>query len=469
MPIIDEFEGAELGDPRLASRLVRVAERLAADPTKSIAAAMPTVAEREAAYRFLSNEEVILADLLEPHGVRTAERAVLARRVVVAHDTTEIGFSTPRVGLGRVNDGEMGTGMFFHVALVVSGDRRREPLGVVGARHHMRMKPPRKVRMRHTERVDEDQKESARWWQLVYEAATKLSDVKDVIHVMDREADNFVLFARLLEGGHRFVIRCKHDRRIKLDGRKAPTLKNELARLEGRVTREVALGPRDPKPLAQPVVPPNRVRTAVLEFRATRVMLCRPKPAPATTFPLPEVLELNFVHVVEPNPPEGYEPIDWKLYTSEPVETIEQIECVVDDYDTRWVVEEYFKALKTGCALEKRELESAHTILNCIGILVPIAWSLLRIRTLARDASTTSATTVLTKLQTVILQRLDHVRMTTNNPTVTDAFAAIAKLGCHIKQNGPPGWQVLMRGYRELIALANGAALMKGIVVDDYL
>lgn len=468
MQIADEFKGAKLGDSRRSTRLVHVAERLAPNPAKSVAAAMPTDAEREAAYRLLGNEDVRFEDVLAPHVAKTVERARSATKIIVAHDTTEVGYTTPRSGLGRVNEGELGKGFFLHTALAISGDGRREPLGVLGAQPRMRMTLAR-GRARHTERIDESKKESARWWQLVDEVATTLAGGAATIHVMDREADNYVLFARMLAGGHRFVIRGKHDRRIKLDGRKDPTLKHELARLSGRVTRRITIGPRDPKPLATPLLPPNRVRTAVLEFRATEVTLCRPKPAPLTDFDLPPTLTVRVVHVIERDAPDGYAPIEWTLYTFEPVDTVEQIEAIVDAYDTRWVIEEYFKALKTGCALEKRELESAQTILICLAILMPIAWSLLRIRTLARDGSDAPAATVLTPLQIKVLQRVEHVRMRAVNPTVVDVYAALAVLGRHIKQNGAPGWQVLIRGYQELLILARGAALMAGLNVDDYL
>jgi IS4 transposase len=46
------------------------------------------------------------------------------------------------------------------------------------------------------------------------------------------------------------------------------------------------------------------------------------------------------------------------LYTSEPIDTAEQLLTIVDQYRSRWVIEEFFKALKTGCAFEKRQLES---------------------------------------------------------------------------------------------------------------
>lgn len=471
MALKDELLGAELGDVRRDARLINIAERLAVDPTKSIAGAMASTAEREAAYRFLNNDEIEFQDILAPHAQKTAERALNAMRVVIAHDTTEFGFSTPREGLGRINDAEMGRGFFMHTALAVSGDGRREPLGVLGATHYTRMKAPKQKRVRHTERIEEDKKESARWWILVERVQQLLDPSTHAVHVMDREADNYVLMVRMVAAGHRFVIRARHDRRVDgtITGVKEPTLRHELSRLDGKVQRRVTLGPRDPKPLAHPILPPNRSRTATLEFRATTVALCCPSTAPATDFELPDTLDINVVHVIEKDPPEGYEPIEWKLYTNEPISTAAEIAHVVDSYDTRWVIEEYFKALKTGCAVEKRELESAHSLLNCIAILIPIAWSTLRIRTLARDAGDEPATQVASRLQIKVLQTVDYVRMTERNPTVRDVYLAIAKLGRHIKNNGAPGWQVLIRGYQELLTLTRGAALMAGVDVNGYL
>jgi IS4 transposase len=38
--------------------------------------------------------------------------------------------------------------------------------------------------------------------------------------------------------------------------------------------------------------------------------------------------------------------------TTEAVETAEQVAAVVDAYRARWLIEEFFKALKTGCGFE---------------------------------------------------------------------------------------------------------------------
>jgi len=62
----------------------------------------------------------------------------------------------------------------------------------------------------------------------------------------------------------------------------------------------------------------------------------------------------------------------------------------------RWTIEKYFKALKTDCQYEKRQLESAHSLLNALAILAPVAWRLVLLRHLARNAPKRSASDALT-------------------------------------------------------------------------
>ena len=95
-------------------------------------------------------------------------------------------------------------------------------------------------------------------------------------------------------------------------------------------------------------------------------------------------IALNVVRVFEPEPPEGVKPIEWLLCTSEPISTSEEVARIIDWYRARWLIEEFFKALKTGCAFEKLRLEKRTSILNAFAIYLPVAWRLLRLRTLAR-------------------------------------------------------------------------------------
>jgi hypothetical protein len=154
--------------------------------------------------------------------------------------------------------------------------------------------------------------------------------------------------------------------------------------------------------------------------------------------------------VFEPDPPDGIEPIGWLLFTSEPISTPKEIERVIDAYRARWLIEEFFKALKTGCAFEKLQLENRNALLNAFGIYLPVAWRLLRLRTLARLAEARPATDVLTLLQLKAIKALS-TRPFPANPTLQEALLAIARIGGHIKNNGPPGWIVLGRGFHDVL------------------
>jgi len=58
------------------------------------------------------------------------------------------------------------------------------------------------------------------------------------------------------------------------------------------------------------------------------------------------------------------------LFTSEVVERLEDATAVVDHYRARWIIEEYFKALKTGCGFEKRQLTSLLGLLRALALFI---------------------------------------------------------------------------------------------------
>ena len=166
-------------------------------------------------------------------------------------------------------------------------------------------------------------------------------------------------------------------------------------------------------------------------------------------------MPVNVVHVFEKRPPPGEPAVEWFLLTDLPVDTPAAIEFVVDCYRGRWIIEEFFKALKTGCQYERRQLESAHALLNALAIFAPVAWRLLLLRHLARSDTPATATSALTPTQLDVLRAVSK-RPLPRNPTARDALLAVAKLGGHLKSNGDPGWLVLGRGLHDLLLLEMG-------------
>ena len=161
------------------------------------------------------------------------------------------------------------------------------------------------------------------------------------------------------------------------------------------------------------------------------------------------------IHVFEGRPPRGEPAVEWFLLTNLPVDTAEAIAFAVDCYRGRWVVEEFFKALKTGCQYERRQLESAESLLNALAIFAPVAWRLLLLRHLARSDQRAPASATLTPTQLEVLRAIAK-RPLPARPSARDAMRAVATLGGHITSNGDPGWLVLGRGMHDLLLLELG-------------
>ena len=168
--------------------------------------------------------------------------------------------------------------------------------------------------------------------------------------------------------------------------------------------------------------------------------------------------EVNVVEVTEINPPSGQEPVHWLLVTTRPVDTAQKLWKVVDHYRSRWTVEEYFKAMKTGCDDTSLQHRSANTLLCALAATAVVAQYLLVLRYLMRNAGELPAKAVVTDLQLQVLETTKPDVLSAT-PTPHEAMTAVANLGGHIKSNGEPGWQVLGRGHERLLEYEQAFAL----------
>jgi hypothetical protein len=454
--VADELSYAQLGDERRTKRLQVMAERWSAAPDKSVLRSSKSSAQAEAAYRFLNNQGFSYSPIVESHVEQTYERIAQEETVIVAHDTTEVAYQgeVVRDGLSRLRGNDQG--FLAHVALALAGDGSRRPLGVAAFVPWVR--PATKTSKKGGKKrsggdyAKEINKESDRWRQTVEEVSLRARGAS-IIHVMDREADTYPLLTQLQTGSHRFVIRLCKDRAVRTEDTEqdeAERLFEAVRKLEGAFELDVPLTRRAASSIPRSF-PARDARLARLEFAAATIQFKRPRYLSEQ----PEWLAVNVVHVRELNTPDGTEPVEWLLATSEPIATDAQIRTIVEQYRTRWVIEEYFKALKTGCAIEKRQHESYETLLKMVAICLPIAWRLLLLRTLARAAPEQPGTAALTPTQVSVLRACSAMKLPAV-PTARQCFEAVALLGGHHKSNGVPGWLVLGRGMEYLLALECG-------------
>jgi transposase-like protein/DDE family transposase len=449
--VADEMAGVDLGDRRRDERALEIADRLAASPEASLPVAMRDEAMREALYRHLSSEGVNFDAILKGHFARTASRVASSKSFVYAlHDTTACTFSgeSRREGVGVVNGEKQG--FFAHPTLLVSSDGHRTPLGLLGCELWTREGAQ-----------DLDECESARWSRGVDRACDLAGGVRKLVHVADRESDMYELLAGMLAKKQRFILRAKQNRVVELEGEGRTYLFDAARETRQSYALEVPVSTRGGKRSGalRRVHPDRAARMANLTFAARTVSLRRPgKP---THSGMPDRLEVNVVHVFEVGKPVGEKPIEWLLLTSEPIETREQIATVIEGYRTRWTIEEYFKALKTGCAFEKRQLESFRTLSNLLAYSLVIAYAILLLRALSRTGATVPADALLSPDELLCLGLMTTGKKT-RLKTAREVLEAIAKLGAHIKNNGDPGWRVLSRGWQRLLDFEAAYQAMKG-------
>lgn len=452
----EEMQQGELGDKRLEERAGQLAEMVATSPGEEFPEAAEDEAELEAAYRFWRNSRTGFEEVVEPH-LEASTRRVEAKEqpMLAVHDTTSLDFGEQfRPGLGRL-EGRARFGCYAHLTLAVQAEGPKLPHGVLHAELWRRGLPEEvssKQRDASKDCLETKDDEGTKWWTGVREVERRL-EAAEVIHVMDRGADSYERISKLVDNGCRFVVRANQNRRVVDEPSEVarPKLEDALHEAPVMFEKTIELGRRDQTgrpPASRRVHPSREGREAEVEVRARPVELRQPAEEADGE---PETTRVNAVWVRELDPPEEGTPVDWRLYTTESIANAEALERILELYQRRWVIEEYNGVLKGACRVEERQLESAETLTTALGVMIPTAWRLLALRTMARHAPEGSAGRWLRRSQLEVLAEADKTHLeSSEGVTLQEALKAIAKLGGHLEHNGPPGWKVLHRGYSKL-------------------
>lgn len=452
----EEMQQGELGDKRLEERAGQLAQMVATSPGEEFPEAVEDEAELEAAYRFWRNSRTGFDGVVEPHLDASARRVEAKDQPMLAiHDTTSLDFGDQfRPGLGRIK-GRDRFGCYAHLTLAVQAEGPKLPHGVMHAELWRRDIPeevPSTQRDVSKDCLETKDDEGSKWLAGVREVESRL-ETAEVIHLMDRGADSYERVATLVDNGCRFVLRANQNRRVvdELSEVARPKVEDALHEAPVIFEKTIELGRRDQtgRPLSRRRVHPSReAREAEVEVRARSLELREPV---HHTNGGAQTTTVHAVWVREPDPPEQGAPVDWRLYTSESIADADAVERILEIYQRRWVIEEYNGVLKGACRIEERQLESAETLTTALGVMIPAAWRLLALRTMARHAPEGSAGRWLRRSQLEVLAEAEKTDLeSSEGVTFHKAMGAIADLGGHLDHNGPPGWKVLHRGYSEL-------------------
>jgi hypothetical protein len=447
--IAEELLGIDLGDKRLNRRSQLVMEALAANPEASVNAACEGWSDTLAAYRFFNNSAVTPEQLLQPHLEATQRRMRGQSVVLIVQDTTELDFTKHPTDDAQCLNTEQRFGLYEHVHLAVTPDKLC--LGVVGSEFFDRAPESLgKADERRTLPIEE--KESFRWLQ-GYRLACQLAaecPQTQIVSVADREADIYDIFVESQQQtGPRadYIIRAKEDRStLERDPEAGPAVyckvRDEVSRSKLRATRTIELSQ----------TPKRAARQAYLEIRAITV----PVKPPHARSQLPSVTH-NVVLVEEVGGPGDGTDVSWLLLTTLPIETLEEILLVIDYYVARWVVEIYFRTLKTGCRVEDIQLETNHRLKNCLAFYKIIAWRILFLTYLNRTCPKLPCTAVFAESEWKSVWRVVKKKPLPKKPPVlSDFMRLLTQLGGYNNRatETAPGPQPLWIGLRRMTDFA---------------
>lgn len=461
--VAEEVKDVDLGDKRLNERLGKILDQLGGHPTASIPAACGGCAEMVAAYRFFDNEKVMFEKVIQPHIEATYTRMAQEPVVILAQDTTEIDLTRPNeqvVGAGPLDDGAR-FGALLHPLVAFTPDGT--PLGTVYAETWTRddipaipkTKSEKEYERKHTPIED---KETARWVDTFVQAQSAAEHAAEThfVCVADSEADIYELLQQSQEGESAsgrldWIVRADQNRAIRKDpekpGDQAAHLRERVLDSEVLFTQSIHVRGRKSK------IPSDKrsrrqsrdSRDTEVEVRAARVTLRAPWRHDRKL----EDITVNVVLVSEVNPPEDEVPVEWLLLTSLPIDDVEQVSTIIQYYTVRWMIEVFFRTLKSGCHVEDKQFEHIDRVLNYLAICLIVTWRTLMVCRLGREFPEISCEAVFEPSEwKSVYQVVNNEPPPEEPPTLQEMVRMVAQLGGYVNRARPdePGPQTVWRG-----------------------
>lgn len=402
-------------------------------------------------YRFINNSGVTHSSFLTGYQqglIRYANEQTDSKQAwLLIQDTMLTDYNSRALDLGYTQT-EKSNGFLLHHGLLL--DEGAIPLGLLHQQViHRERSGFGKAKLWNSKPTAD--KESNKWIEaLATGVAFSEATGRDLIHIMDREADiiDVINYCHQNKGQH-FIIRARHDRstlsRHQKDKAEAP----ELFRLFH---------------LMRSLPQPSLIRRTLRDEKG--------KPYEAEcdlNYHLFNFRDINqpvtCVWVREREATQSKPPAEWFLLTSLTASNHEQAGQIADCYSKRWVVEDFHKCYKTGCSIEERQFDSRKALTTVIGMLALQAVILLRTRYYARQQPDAPFETVITdKTEQQLAKAIAATYLKPADEKDSKPFTTLwwllllGRMGGHqgLRQKGLPGWQTLWKGYAHFQSLLTG-------------
>lgn len=432
-----QFKDVDLNDKRRDRRLQSIVADVARHPSRPLNAYHGNWSQTKSLYRFFNNPKIDPQAMTQDHQHNTRQLCQSHPVVLCVSDGT---------GLG--NASLTAERQVQHSTLAVT------PAGGLLGMLHQRFfqRPTPKVGETRTERLNR-WRESCIW----SEAARSVADLTEVtypIMVSDRASDVMAYMHACVDEQMGFVIRAQHDRQlVDVNERLWPYMQDQPV----RGCHQIEIHTQRPGNSRKA----RRGRKTEVSVRAVRVTLQTPKKDPGQA-----PLSVNAVYLLEVDPPSDVKAVEYLLLTTEPIDDWEQIQTVIDYYCRRWVIEEWHRALKEGCAQQKSQLKSHEALCRLSAVNSVVAVRLVRLRDAAQNDETSDSVEALREIVPWLLIQLVAQRFELDARTMTaeQFWKKVAQMGGHLgrKSDGQPGWKTVWRGMHELNLQAEGVRLILG-------
>ena len=402
-----ELQTLDLGDHRRNERARAILRARWQQPQASFLGSFSDWTPAKGAYGLIEHPspDISLTSLLVPHTEQTQRRMAAEPLVLLPEDTTTLNYSGLRQtrGLGPLGEAK-GQGLWLHSLLVFRPDGI--PLGLLDAQCWARPKGGSDTDQRNAQGLAE--KESLRWVEGLQKAAAAARRMPQtqVVVITDREGDLYELHDAVKQAPANVhtLIRAQHDRQLVGPDK----LWAFMAAQPVGLRRSVRL----PRGHGQPC------RVACVQVRWAQVTIQAPAVGCKKSWP---PLSLSAVWVHEPNAPAGLEPLDWMLLSDLPIQGAEQAWEKVQWYCRRWGIEEWHRAIKTGCASEQREFKTAQHLQRVLAFDLIVAWRVLATVKLGRQLPQLPATVLYSEEELRVLLAAcskKNARFSRRNPTI---------------------------------------------------
>jgi hypothetical protein len=471
--VVAEWAGHEVatvdcGDARLNKRLVKLLSDLGKSPGASIAQSCHGGhAEIAAAYRFFDHPAATPQAILAAHQEQTRRRMESEATVLLVQDTTEIDMTQPQrrvQGAGPL-DGSARQGALLH--LLAAFSTQGVPLGSVWSKCIVRQAAarPKPTRLERN-RASIASKESVRWLEGLAQAHVLAQEdpKRQVICLADSEADIYEYLQEAQGAASAahcslaradWIVRACQKRNVQRRGQEVQELWAACLAVAPRFEQEVQVRGR-PAPLVQSDKrsrrQPREDRDITVAVRACSLNIQPPqrKSGPHAA------LRLNAVLVSEMDPPKGEVAVEWLLLSSLPIQNNAQVRRIVESYAKRFMIEVFFRVLKSGCRIEERRFETCARHLSHLAVSLIVAWRVMWLAQLGQHQGHTPASRIFEpgEWQGAWVAVHPAKPLPQKPPNMAEMIELVGRLGGWMKRSGkyasPPGVQTLWQGMRRL-------------------